>query len=300
MKGFLIFCVVVVVTGLLALTLPYLKDRDRKHEERLVGALNSAEEAIETTLDRRARLYQPSMARGAQRGHWVVSGIMVSQEGLTGTASAPFSAVLESVCPESAKPSCWRVIDLAVDGRKIETVRLAGTAPATGTQGAAAAGDDGGKNGDATAAPQSTEPTASETPAAAAEPFGTSPGLAVDPVKAAAESPLPATPVAAQVSAGPDTGGDAVPKTSGDPVLSRPELTRYIQDALKRLNYEPGPTDGKLGPQTANAIRAYQSDFRLAPDGRPSIELLRHLRDRLDDLEQQSRDPSTNGNQPSG
>ena len=49
------------------------------------------------------------------------------------------------------------------------------------------------------------------------------------------------------------------------------------QRRLTRLGYDPGPIDGKIGAKTTNAIRLYQSDMRLPPDGELSAELLNLL-----------------------
>lgn len=50
-----------------------------------------------------------------------------------------------------------------------------------------------------------------------------------------------------------------------------------IQEQLIRLRLYPGPADGLGGPQTEDAIRAYQMANSLPDDGRPSEALLLHL-----------------------
>jgi len=54
-------------------------------------------------------------------------------------------------------------------------------------------------------------------------------------------------------------------------------LIAQIQEQLMRLGLYPGPADGIRGPQTEDAIRAYQKASRLEKDGRPSQALLVHL-----------------------
>ncbi len=98
--------------------------------------------------------------------------------------------------------------------------------------------------------------------------------------------------------AGADVDGGESSLAPGDAGYLEQELVRFIQDALRRLRYEPGPIDGKLGSRTAAAIRVYQRDFNLSPDGRPSVELFRHLRGQIN--EQHSHDPSNNGDQTEG
>ena len=50
-----------------------------------------------------------------------------------------------------------------------------------------------------------------------------------------------------------------------------------VQSGLVRLGYEPGPVDGVMGPQTAEAIRRYQSDHGLLTDGRATAQLADHI-----------------------
>ena len=48
----------------------------------------------------------------------------------------------------------------------------------------------------------------------------------------------------------------------------RPLTTeREVQEALVELGYNPGTVDGKMGPYTQNAIKAFQRVERLRPDG---------------------------------
>jgi len=301
LKGFLAFCVTVVVIGLAGVAVLYVQDRGRAHEARLVGALNFTEEKIEQSLDWRASLFKPSIVPGTEQGQWVVSGIIVRRNSVAGTgaANAPFQAVLKSVCAAAAEPSCWRMVDLAVDGQQIEALQLAAAAPAVQV-GAAARDEPGGVFAEGTM-PPAADLAAGETSAmASAEPFDVSATLVTQPVEAAAAAPLPATPVAITASAGADTADGGAALTPAESALSNRELTRFVQDALARLNYKPGPSDGQLGPQTADAIRAYQRDFDLVPDGLPSIALLRHLRAHLADLGQQSGEPAQDPDKPSG
>lgn len=52
---------------------------------------------------------------------------------------------------------------------------------------------------------------------------------------------------------------------------------RGIQEELAGHGYRPGPADGKPGPRTRAAVRAYQRDAGLPVTGEPSKELLDHL-----------------------
>ena len=42
---------------------------------------------------------------------------------------------------------------------------------------------------------------------------------------------------------------------------------KELQDLLAKLGFEPGAVDGKVGPKTRAAIRAYQTSVGLLPDG---------------------------------
>ncbi|MGQ0675756.1 MAG: peptidoglycan-binding domain-containing protein [Rhodospirillales bacterium] len=55
-------------------------------------------------------------------------------------------------------------------------------------------------------------------------------------------------------------------------------LTAQVQQELIWAGYDAGAADGRYGPRTANAIRAYQANNGLAQDGQASPALLDHLR----------------------
>lgn len=50
------------------------------------------------------------------------------------------------------------------------------------------------------------------------------------------------------------------------------DVTR-IQNALQSKGYDPGPSDGVMGPRTRNAIRRYQADHGARVTGEPSRRL---------------------------
>lgn len=105
--------------------------------------------------------------------------------------------------------------------------------------------------------------------------------LAAPPNSASADAErdetMPADIAAVAVSSG---------ETVSDEVVSEEDLVRLIQEALMVLRYDTGPPDGRFGSHTASAIRAYQRDYHLGPDGRPSRELFHHMKDRLHSQEQ--------------
>jgi peptidoglycan hydrolase-like protein with peptidoglycan-binding domain len=73
----------------------------------------------------------------------------------------------------------------------------------------------------------------------------------------------------------------------GDPIwaskdrqANRSAVAR-VQAGLAKLGYDPGPIDGAMGGKTESAIRAYQRDYGLPVDGRPTQELAQHIESRL-------------------
>ena len=66
-------------------------------------------------------------------------------------------------------------------------------------------------------------------------------------------------------------------RDSSDRPLSRAEVEE-IQSHLNVLGFAVGEPDGVAGPVTRRAVRAYQRDVGLPPDGYPSADLLRQLR----------------------
>jgi membrane-bound lytic murein transglycosylase B len=53
---------------------------------------------------------------------------------------------------------------------------------------------------------------------------------------------------------------------------------RELQDLLGRTGFDPGGVDGRMGPKTIAAVKAFQKARGLVPDGYPSLEVLTLLR----------------------
>ena len=54
--------------------------------------------------------------------------------------------------------------------------------------------------------------------------------------------------------------GWATGSADGQSLVVEPAEVRQAQDALKQLNYAPGPSDGVFGPATLSAIELFQED----------------------------------------
>lgn len=66
----------------------------------------------------------------------------------------------------------------------------------------------------------------------------------------------------------------------GDQPANSAAITR-VQVGLAKLGYDPGSADGVLGAKTTTAIKQYQSDHKLLVDGRPTVELAKHIEAQL-------------------
>ena len=63
----------------------------------------------------------------------------------------------------------------------------------------------------------------------------------------------------------------------GDRALTGPER-RELQQRLTAAGFDTRGVDGKIGPLTIEAVRAYQRAIGMAPDGYASLDVLRRLR----------------------
>lgn len=51
-----------------------------------------------------------------------------------------------------------------------------------------------------------------------------------------------------------------------------------MQERLTRAGFDPGGVDGKIGPNTIAAVKAFQRSIGMVPDGYPSLDILKRLR----------------------
>jgi hypothetical protein len=60
------------------------------------------------------------------------------------------------------------------------------------------------------------------------------------------------------------------------PALSRTQLLE-LQTALNERGFDSGTPDGVMGPATRDALRRFQRNVGVPPDGYPTVELLQRL-----------------------
>ncbi len=122
-------CGSLLTIGLVWGTLAYLDGRENDYVERLLGALQFFDETIKSSREFDAKLHTPSIQPQSEPGHWALSGIMFTRDGVVGrprirTDYGNASAILENICPDSVDPACWRLKKLAVDGQAIDISEL--------------------------------------------------------------------------------------------------------------------------------------------------------------------------------
>lgn len=81
-----------------------------------------------------------------------------------------------------------------------------------------------------------------------------------------------------------DTSQMAVTKTVPNTEVQTPQMIARIQTLLSEEGLYNGPLDGRSGPGTMNAIRRYQTKYKMTVNGTPSTEFLtRMIAKRLSD-----------------
>lgn len=75
--------------------------------------------------------------------------------------------------------------------------------------------------------------------------------------------------------------GDPIWEDDDGSAGSQSSVVTRVQGGLAQLGYNPGPVDGKPGPQTSEAIREYQRDHGLLVDGRATAQLAEHIEQRI-------------------
>jgi len=93
--------------------------------------------------------------------------------------------------------------------------------------------------------------------------------------------PTIATPASPGFISGDGLNGDGLngdfARQSPGPTRGATDLVRRIQNGLADQGFYLGPLDGRYGPQTRAAIKAYQKSADLTPDGKASAQLAKDL-----------------------
>lgn len=263
LRGFLILCSLSLSIGVVGAVLYYLEERSQLHEDRLVGALAFVEVVIEASQGPSAELYSPSIEPHIKLNFWTLSGIAARQDSAGGRGYIPYSAVLESTCLPYGNPDCWRIESLMIGHDPIEI----------------------GTGNDRVSLPASV-PVDSRPPKAAEE-FESS---GEPEVSTASSRKAPSESVAPTETGRPETPSIVDLQEVDDPARRAPSegaLVSLIQLALEELGFNPGPTDGKLGPRTTSAIEAYQRSHGLHAEGQPTQQLLDHIEKQLQATEEE-------------
>jgi len=79
------------------------------------------------------------------------------------------------------------------------------------------------------------------------------------------------------------SGVGSLPLGPSDDQVAAIVVLEGVQAKLAALGYDPGPTDGMIGPKTRAAIRAFQVDAGLPMDGQVSDRLIAALSDAVAD-----------------
>lgn len=77
--------------------------------------------------------------------------------------------------------------------------------------------------------------------------------------------------------AAPGSGYTPTTKRQGAMATPPPDQVRGIQQTLADRGYDPGPTDGRWGPRTQQALRDFQRAENLQASGRPDPQTLAAL-----------------------
>lgn len=78
--------------------------------------------------------------------------------------------------------------------------------------------------------------------------------------------------------------GPSAPQVATSGASGHSPRVAEMQSNLARLGYDPGPVDGLFGPRTSAAIREFQQDHGLTPDGRLTQDVAVHVAQQTSDL----------------
>ena len=120
MKSIVFLFFSALVIAVIWVAFPYLDDRDEDFENRLVGAVNMAEQVIDDSLERSARVYKPEFEPVLDSNLGTLSGILVIGSGESDAVELELAAQLRSLCPDHLDPGCWHVESVEIDGQVMD------------------------------------------------------------------------------------------------------------------------------------------------------------------------------------
>ncbi len=293
MKKLLSLLILLILFAMVAIVPKKMRESKLVYEQRMVtvvDVIKKTHRSIAVGDQLKIKVYAPEVDLQEDRGMLVVNGIV----GLSSAGSSElfdlFAADLRNDCKGFLDSDCLRVDTLTVGGSKLVQVgEVVGRIPSMSFKPA---------DNEARAASIGDSEEASQPAEAGSQSSSTSLTTGDrrnDPV---APGPTDDSEQASQLPQGRSQSGSASLTTSdrrNDPVARGPtgphhenvrtpddssdagNLVAKIQRALKRLGYRPGLADNMVGKRTFSAIVAYQRRSGLKPNGKASLELLKHI-----------------------
>jgi peptidoglycan hydrolase-like protein with peptidoglycan-binding domain len=122
-----------------------------------------------------------------------------------------------------------------------------------------------------TAEPKPAEPKPAETASSGSV---AQTELPAPPAAAKPAGPTPLTPSATAALAAAPSGEPAQQPAAATPPPDETELVRRLQSALRELGYFAGPSNGRLGPLTREAVDLFAADSGLRAGAEPDEDLV--------------------------
>ncbi|MGE0652862.1 MAG: peptidoglycan-binding domain-containing protein [Alphaproteobacteria bacterium] len=295
MKKVLAIVVLLGLAAVAAVVPGKIKEASSQHEQRMFAAVDTlgrSLRALATGDNLKVAIYSPEAEFDDDTKIWSVSGIVgvATRSGSLG-GPAPsgnelferFSAQLRDDCKEVPTSACLRVEELTVGGTRVVDIGQTTTA----IPGLSSMPLEAGNR-----TPSLIEMQAEMAPRLPVE-DAKMPGppphrpaesdssqtrpMSAEETKQEANAPSGGNQTAARESG--ERKGIAAPKSDG----VSDEVIVQIKRGLKRLGYDPGPINSRVGAEAFSAIMAYQRRYEFSLDGKPSLALLKHIQNNKSD-----------------